>query len=151
MKPQLQKYLYNDGSGQYGDCHRTCIAMILNMDRDDVPHFMADVPYGCVPGDERSKAAEQLENDWLAARNLATVNWGYDGATTTLEQVIEVVCRLARSPVILGCQSQNRCDHSVVLWEGEIYNPNGGEIAGPMKDGFWWITAIAVGPNWGQL
>jgi len=146
MKPQMQKYLFNDGSGVVGDCHRTCLAMILNMDRDDVPHFMQDVPYNSTAEDPESQAAAQAERDWLAQRGLTTASWAFAGVT--LEDVVQVVSSQTNAAVILGCMSQNRTNHSVVLYQGEIHNPNGGEIIGPMKDGFWWITAISVGPNW---
>jgi hypothetical protein len=146
VTPQKQKYLFNDGSGQFGDCHRTCIAMLLNMPRDEVPHFMQSVPYGTPPGDPLQAAAAKAEAEWLAERGLAAVSWGYTG-DTPLEDVIAVTVKQTRAPLILGCTSQNDCNHSVVLYDGQIYNPNGGEIKGPMQDGYWWLTAISVGPN----
>lgn len=147
MKPQMQKYLFGNPEQVVGDCHRTCIAMLLNMDRDDVPHFMEGVPYNATADDPRSKAAERAEAAWLAQRGLAAVTWGYTG-DTNLGDVLEVVSKQCHAPVILGCQSENGCNHSVVIWQGEIYNPNGGTIAGPMLDGFWYVTALAAGPNW---
>lgn len=41
MKPQTQATPMRTGpNGESGDCFRTCVAMILDMDRDDVPNFM---------------------------------------------------------------------------------------------------------------
>ena len=41
MIPQTQAYLNRDNDdGHSGDCWRTCIASILEIDRDDVPNFV---------------------------------------------------------------------------------------------------------------
>lgn len=144
VRPQLQQYTAFGGE-RLGDCHRTCIAMILDLDRDEVPHFMADVPYDAGPESPECIAAEQAERDWMAQRGLVPIHWGYDGDTPLLE-VLAVLGRLVRgSAVILGCTSGNGVNHSVVVHEGCIYNPAGGNatIAGPMRDGFWIVTAYA--------
>lgn len=143
MRPQLQQHSGVDGS--FGDCHRTCIAMILDMDRDEVPHFMDGVPPDAPADSPEALAAEQAEREWMAARGLAPIHWGYTGDTPLLE-VLAVLGRLVRgSAVILGCTSGNGVNHSVVVYEGAIYNPAGGNgtIAGPMRDGFWVVTAYA--------
>lgn len=144
MRPQLQQYAAHGGA-QLGDCHRTCIAMILDLDRDEVPHFMANVPHEADAESPECKAAEEAEREWMAARGLAPIHWGYTGDTPLLE-VLAVLGRLVRgTAVILGCTSGNGVNHSVVVYEGAIYNPAGGNatIAGPMRDGFWIVTAYA--------
>ena len=40
IKKQRQIYL-NHGDGENGDCYRTSLACLLNMDLSDVPHFYA--------------------------------------------------------------------------------------------------------------
>lgn len=143
MRPQLQKHLFNDGSGVVGDCHRTCIAMILDLDRDEVPHFMEDVPYNLADGAPECAAAEQAEREWLRSRGLVPVYWGYDG-DTPLTTVLEVLTNTVRDcAVILGCTSGNGVNHSVVFYNGGLYNPNDGTIAGPMRNGYWYVTAYA--------
>jgi hypothetical protein len=52
------------------------------------------------------------------------------------------------SPLILGCTSSNGTNHSVVIHDGRVHNPNNGGITGPMRDGNWWLTIYAVGPEW---
>lgn len=150
MKPQLQKHRFNDGSGVVGDCHRTCIAMMLNMDRDDVPHFMADVPYHTDAQHPLQVAAAQAEQAWLAQFGLTALSLPYSGEAP-LEQLLDQIRMTGNgAPVLLGCTSGNGVNHSVVVWEGQIYNPNGdgGIIAGPMADGYWWLTIYSVGPNY---
>lgn len=141
MRPQLQKYLFNDGSGQYGDCHRTCIAMIFDLDRDDVPHFMEDVPPGQSAECPESVAAEAAERQWVLDRfGVTPVSIGYTGDTPLDGLLTTLGHCLKGAAAILGCRSGNG-NHSVVVYQGEIYNPHGeGVITGPMTDGFWWVT-----------
>jgi len=39
MRPQKQKFAHKPDEGVFGDCFRTALAAILDLDRDDVPHF----------------------------------------------------------------------------------------------------------------
>lgn len=119
--------------------------MIFDLDRDEVPHFMHGVPNTADAEAPEAKAAEQAERDWLASRGLVPVHWGYDGSTA-LEEILTALKGTVRgSAVILGCTSGGGFNHSVVVYEGRIYNPAGGNatIAGPMRDGFWVVTAYA--------
>lgn len=144
MKPQLQRY--QSGFGNYGDCHRTCVAMILNMDRDDVPHFMEDLRPGLPATDPASIACEQREAEWLAERGLATTSIPFL-PETTLDTILWQLRHTARGAVLLGCGT-DAGDHSVVIYEGEIHNPHPNlPITGPMLDGHWWLTFYIVGPN----
>ena len=145
MRPQVQKHLF--GNGAPGDCHRTCVAMILNMDRDDVPHFMANCHPAMAWDDPAFAAAEDAEEAWLAQHGLTTVSIPFPGSMDPAI-VIGQLGRTARSPVVLGCTSANGCDHSVVVFKGQLHDPSGAGVAGPMRDGAWWVTIYAVGPNW---
>lgn len=147
MRPQRQKYRGGPDCEQFGDCHRTCIAMILNMDRDDVPHFMADVSPNEPADSAASLGALNAEREWLAKRQLAPVSIPFTG-DIQLSDILAMLETQTTAPVILGCTSTNGTNHSVVVHEGQIYNPNFGEVAGPMQDGFWWLTIFSVGPNW---
>lgn len=142
MRPQLQAHSGGEG-GPYGDCHRTCIAMILDMDRDEVPHFMAEVPPNAPVDDPACVAAEEAERDWLSALGLTPVYVPYDGSAS-LDHILAILSRTARdAAVILGCTSSNGSNHSVVVYQGRIYNPNMGTVVGPMADGMWWVTVYA--------
>ncbi len=41
---QKQAFRHDPEHGVWGDCHRTCIANLLGLPRDDVPHTHEDVP-----------------------------------------------------------------------------------------------------------
>lgn len=129
--------------GQFGDCHRTCIAMILDMDRDQVPHFMEGLPGDLSSESPEYLAAEAAERAWLAERGLTPVYVAFDGSNTLehLMQVLGVTMRDAA--VVLGCSTIGGGNHSVVFYRGDLYNPNLNTIAGPMRDGMWWVTIYA--------
>lgn len=143
MKPQKQKFRHNEGNGEFGDCHRTCIAMVLDLDRDDVPHFMDGIPAGLAPDHPDSQAAEKAERDWLAMRGLTPVYVPYLGDMPLQQLLDQLKWCASNSAVILGCTSGNGFNHSVVVYKGEIYNPNNSGIDGPMNDGMWWVTIYA--------
>lgn len=143
MTPQKQKYRHAEDEGQFGDCHRTCIAMILDLPRDDVPHFMEGTSMDWPDGDPRWLACEDAERAWLATRGLQPVHCAYDGSMP-LSVVLAVLAHTVRNvPVILGCTSTNGGNHSVVYYNGSIFNPNDSGIKGPMRDGMWWVTTLA--------
>jgi hypothetical protein len=149
MRPQKQRYRYA-APGRTGDCHRTCIAMILNMDRDAVPHFMDGLPTDGSAADASYAAAELMELQWLARRGLTSVHIAVPGEAD-LATILEMnLVQMHGAPVVLGCTSSANLtqDHSVVIYRGAVYNPNSGGVGGPMRDGMWWLTIYSVGPNW---
>jgi hypothetical protein len=113
-----------------------------------VPHFMAGVDPATPADDPVWQGCEDAEVAWLRRRGLTVVNMAFSGETE-LDTLLEMTANLTHgSPVVLGCTSTNGCNHSVVIHEGRVHNPNDGAIAGPMQDGIWWLTIYAVGPNW---
>lgn len=148
MKPQKQLFRHRPADGIYGDCHRTAIAIVLDMDAADVPHFgergpdTAD-PEGWVRHRER----------WLNARGLMTVNILFSGEVP-LQEVLQTIkfCNPTSRPVfILGGRSRNGVNHSVVCRDGAIACDPGQDdpgIVGPCDDGFYWVTFFgALLPN----
>lgn len=147
MRPQLQFFRGEPDALPLGDCHRTCLAMILDLDRDEVPHFMEQVPLNAPADAPECIAAEQAERAWLAARGLTPVYVAYTGEAT-LDDLMQVLgATVKEAAVILGCTSSSGNNHSVVYYQGRIYNPNTNVVAGPMRDGMWWITIYARATN----
>lgn len=117
--------------------------MILDLNRDEVPHFAAHVTAEEAADSPASKAAEDAERAWLAERGLTPVYIPYDGRSTNLSEMLELLKHTARdAAVILGCNSHG-INHSVVVYRGLTFNPNTGSIDGPMNDGHWWVTIYA--------
>lgn len=142
MRPQKQKFKHDPANGVFGDCHRTAIAMILNLDRDLVPHFMD----GVMPGAATAHVDEAIAA-FLADYGLEEVSFPLMG-DLSLESVLKHIRVWCKAPVILGGESTTGVNHSVVVHRGEIHNPNDAPLIGPCSDGLWWVTAFAVGENW---
>lgn len=145
MKPQKQLFRHDPANGSYGDCHRTAIACVLDLDAADVPHFM-DGKHQC-PADDSHKAVEA----WLNARGLTHINVLYSGELS-LQQVLDTV-RFSNPNsgphvFILGGHSRNGLNHSVVCCDGQIVcDPalDDSGIVGPIDgNGHWHVTFFAT-------
>jgi hypothetical protein len=107
---------YNPEAGIYGDCYRTCIAILLGMDALDVPHFVQDsILAGHHNEGEHTRIAVLA---WLKSRGLTmTVN------TFAANQGYTTECiKLATGglPFLLTVQSPRYdCCHCVVAKVGE--------------------------------
>ena len=80
---QRQLVAHDPGEGRYGDCQRTCIAVILGLDAADVPHFVDD-PAATTDSD---LWWSKRQDRWLAERGLSYARFAYD-PSTSLDQVM---------------------------------------------------------------
>ncbi|WP_407155195.1 hypothetical protein [Bradyrhizobium sp. STM 3557] len=140
MKPQKQLNRHRPEQGIYGDCHRTAIACVLDMDAQDVPHYMDASAY-----DDGAEAAHDRVEAWLNARGIVTINMLFPGETPLKDVLCTVsACNPRSRPVfILGGQSRNGVNHSVVCCDGEIVcdpSQDDSSIVGPCDDGYYWLT-----------
>jgi hypothetical protein len=141
MRIQKQLNRHDPANGVYGDCHRTAIACVLDMDACDVPHFMDKKP----DNSEAPECHEAIEV-WLNARGLTQISVCYSGSID-LDLVLRTVMNSnPQSPglvFLLGGTSRNKCNHTVVCCDGEIIcdpSLDDAGIVGPMSDGNWWVT-----------
>lgn len=141
MKVQRQLIAHCPEEGRYGDCQRTCVAAILDMDAADVPHF-------CEPP-HRPKGEpgwwEERQNAWLAQFGLGTVTVAYSGEQS-LDDVLTWTSRQSPTvPMILCGTSSRGCNHVVVVLNGEIVcDPSGSGIVGPTAENTWEVQVIAA-------
>lgn len=118
-----QKYQRHTDASQpdLGDCFATCVAMVLDLDQDEVPNF-------CAAGDDWW---DQFQA-WLAERGLVAIQVRIHDASATCTVVPGV-------PVIVtGPSPRGPWEHSVVWFldeglaeQGFDPNPAGGFLAGP--------------------
>lgn len=149
MTPQLQRYRTRGEANAHnttGDCWRTCIAMVLDMDRDDVPHFCGSVPVG-TPVDHPLHIESSLtEKAWLAERGMVMVPMAFH-PDTTMDIIREHFAMHAPdAAVILLCSFGHGVNHVVVLYNGDVYDPLGQmDLASykPGVEGVWWVYVIA--------
>ena len=137
---QKQANRHDPENGIWGDCHRTAYAMLLGLPRDEVPHvFDKDA------SPEEGNAAMAA---FLRSRGLAEVALPFTGNSP---QDIINVSKLRFPPgfpLILGGTSRLGFEHSVVLCDGETYDPSQVDsgIVGPCKDGFYWLSFVVPLP-----
>lgn len=140
MKAQKQLNRHRPEEGIYGDCHRTAIAIILDMDAKDVPHFMDGTP-----GKGDAEEAHDRIEAWLNARGICTIHVLFPGdmRLNDLLYTVEACNPRSRPVFILGGTSRTGVNHSVVCCDGEIAcdpSQNDSGIIGPCDDGFYWVT-----------
>lgn len=139
MRAQRQLITHKPSAGLWGDCQRTCVAAILDLDAADVPHF-CDAPHGAVGTPDHWQARQDA---WLAERGLSTMSVAYAGSCE-LEQVLEWTSRQSPTvPMILAGRSPLG-NHVVVVLNGEIVcDPSGNGIVGPTSDNTWEVSCLA--------
>ena len=143
MIEQKQAFLHKPAERIIGDCFRTCIACILNMERDQVPHVYAEVFNYDDPKTTVAPQAHAALNKWLA-------NYGMRFVEIPVECPDYETLRTYTSHyfsdlhIVLGCSSRNG-GHSVVIqgkdyiWDPSIDNSG---CVGPMEDGYYWIGLL---------
>lgn len=125
--------------GIIGDCMRACVASILELEPEDVPHF---VQLASANADE----AFRLQNEWLAARKLSTFVVCYPGEIS-LDDLLAIQGGNGSAYYILN-GSTGEGDHAVVCRGGAIvHDPAWYRVpfVGPSVDsGMWIIYVLAV-------
>lgn len=135
MKFHKQKFLHRPEEGTYGDCDRTAMACLLDLEVDDVPHW--GVHYG------DNIAFNKMKDDWLATQGLYEQHIAFDCSFDELKNNLNSVFRNVY--VLLTGTSANGTTHVVITLNGEIiHDPaidNSG-IVGPCDDGLWQISIL---------
>ena len=147
MKRLKQSIKHDPDNGKWGDCYRTCIAMVMNLDPATVPHFY-DPNADC-----RGLAGAR---DWLSGWGYGIIQIAYPPDmtwTAILEQTADTApgCPLISSG--MGPRGNNHC---VVVIDGKVFcDPFSGEadqnpFTGPAehdRESYWWLESIVVLPS----
>ena len=143
MKKQIQLFRHRPEEGMIGDCHRTAIAMLLDMNAKDVPNFSA-VGFSLDNPNGNHKEFSEAVEKWLNEN-------GYTQFSVAFSEKLEVVFTYMKAInpgvyYMLGGQSGNGVNHTVVCLDDEIVaDPSIDEsgIVGPCEpDGLYWITVL---------
>jgi hypothetical protein len=132
----MQEYKHDPENGIYGDCARTCLAALLEVPNDNVPHFLWDNPSG--------EVFNRRLDIWMAQQALSRF-------IVTFPREVELEALLAymkhMNPGVYVClvgQSKLGCNHIVITLDGEIVmDPSGNGIVGPCDDGFWYVETYS--------
>ena len=130
-----QSNRHDPESGVYGDCHRTAYAMVLGVHPHIVPHVM--------DGGASAEDANRAMSGWLAGLGLTEIT--FPATAPSIEILLSCWKEWSGGmPFVLGGQSKNKCNHSVAVQNGKVFDPalDDSGIIGPCDDGFYWITFI---------
>ena len=157
IKPQPQLYRHDPENGSVGDCFKTCVAMLLGVDADQVPHFAKDaIDAGGDPGQ-----AVQMLRDWLEPQGLGLGQFLYPPETTFSEIIASLSHHSPGIPfMVLGKSPRGDWGHVVVVQDGKVADPALGTwrddppeeiLTGPAEgeDGekWWWVECIVRLPS----
>ena len=133
MQFQKQLFRHRPDDGLYGDCFRTAIACVLDLQPDEVPHFA----HGLGPKSEEMWDRAQA---WLRERDLWLIAIVYPGELD-LGEVLMTIKNTNPGLLYLLCgKSANGVNHSVVCFEDEIiHDPSQDDsgIVAPTGEGYW--------------
>ncbi|MDW3181758.1 hypothetical protein [Roseobacter sp.] len=148
MVRQKQRIRHNPARGKFGDCYRTCVAMVMGLDPEDVPHF-------CDGNPEDVSGLSSLR-DWLQPQGFGVFQNIYT-ADTSFDQLMHSLSALSPGvPVIVTGLGAREVNHCVVAIDGEVFcDPSSGKASkepflGPaVSDGeeWWWIEVICRLPG----
>lgn len=137
MTPHLQRIRHNPTGGTYGDCYRTAIACLLDVDPEEVPHANgADY----APGQQDAELRA-----WLAPQKLNLVSFAYAEPDLSTLLGSMALCCGPDCNFILSGESTRGVDHSLIAnASGVVHDvhPDQGGLIGPCGDGLWWFTFI---------
>lgn len=127
-----QLFRHEPHKGQWGDCTRTCIACLLGLAPEDVPHEHREM-----------SGAEQraLYDDFIARKGVGRI-WIAFQASSVAEAVDWATQWSNGLHFLLSGESPRGTNHVVIGHGGQIVHdphPDGGDIIGPMDNGFYYV------------
>ena len=136
MKRYKQQIKHDPLDGQYGDCARTVIACLLEIEPSEVPHFF-DGP------DEQADEQWQVYRSWLHKQGIRRLLWIFSGEHA-LEDVLE--CMFSTNPdvwYVLQGRSAIGANHNVICRNNRIVHDPATDsdhsIVGPSREDNWCV------------
>ncbi len=138
MTPVVCRVKHSPDEGMYGDCVRACVASIMDMDAEQVPHFHHDNPGGVV--------ANARMREWLAGQGYQPFTMHFD-PSMSLASILETngVLNPDTYYMLFG-GVEGGGDHVIVCRGGKIvHDPSwyNSAMVRPASYGYWSITVIA--------
>jgi hypothetical protein len=137
-----QRFMHDERAGVFGDCSRTCQAMVLGWWPDDIPNW----------SDKRLFSLTQWQaqqREWFLRRGVAMFVVAFEMAQ--LSDVLRHISLVSTGPVTLGGKSpRGEFNHEVVVLDGRLIDPHPSDagLAGPcLDDGLWWVTILSARPS----
>lgn len=129
MRFNFQTILHNPEEGHYGDCWRTCIACLLDLKPDEVPHFAL-----------QGKNYFESTQSWLHERGMALYEYAY--RDDFLMQGIKGCFHILSGP---SPRDPVNVRHSVIGLDGQVVwdpHPTQAGLHDANDKSSWYITLI---------
>lgn len=132
MRFQKQAFKHDPANGVFGDCQRTVLACMLDLDRDSVPNF--GIHMGNVP------AWHKMLDGWLESKGYVLVETPFQG--DSVEAVLYSQSNRPNLHYLFSGSSANGTNHVVIargdkiVWDTAIDNSG---IVGPDDQGYYWV------------
>lgn len=152
MIRRKQLITHDPENGKWGDCYRTCVSIILDIEPQHIPHF-CDGPNGF--GEDGSGIKGLRE--WLRPMGMGVWQNIYT-ADTSLEDILRTSEHLSNGvPYILTGKGGRGVNHCVVVIDGKVFcdpfdgTDNSNPFLGPAEtpetdERYWWVEVIAKLP-----
>lgn len=135
MTPHKQRFLHRPEQGQHGDCSRTVLACLLDLEPEEVPHWHEDLT-----GAEQ----DRRHREWLAERGLTLLHFAWHGVDRDWVDGAMRHWNPGHHYLLCG-QSPRGTYHVVICCDGEMVHdphPEGGGVIGPDSEGWWRVEFI---------
>lgn len=136
MKPVNCTVKDDPANGSYGDCVRACVASILEMESEQVPHFFHD---------EDGERANMEMQKWLAEHGMIAAFIGFPGNLSFEQLAAHMTGTYMNRDYMLWCQCGSG-DHALVARnDAIIHNPAWYKqaVTGPHSSGYWIVVILA--------
>ena len=134
MTPHIQRIKHRPSEGQYGDCYRTAIACLLDMEPEEVPHF-----YG-----KDMKEQDILASEWLLSQGYNIFTISFSGELT-LDDLLYSVAFNNPNIYYLVTAASSVTNHVFIAFNDKIvHDPSGRNEtpSGPCDDNYYWIQVL---------
>jgi hypothetical protein len=141
MKYHKQTILHDPKNGSYGDCYRTALACILDLDPHEVPHFMHGL------SNDEGALFEARVDQWLQPLGYSKIVVAFAADLALPDLLSNLAINSPHNYFLLGGQTPrgNGVGHIVVGYHDKVIHdphPSNCGVNQPMPDGFYWITYI---------
>lgn len=152
MRFYKQRVMHDPDNGKTGDCFRTCIACMLDVDPSRVPNFMHLEYKG-----DTMVAVWRKVNKWLATRHgvqMVEIPFVIDPDTDFELQVLGIGRRFKDMKYLFSGLSPRGYQHCTIYQEGRLLHdpsPLSGGIVGPDEDSLVWagfFISHSIHENW---
>lgn len=135
---------------EIGNCMQTCIAGLLGKQIHEVPHFGEGFTFDL--GNPELRASEGVAFIERVKSYLKSINYRwfevlYDTPVENLQNILKMNEGI---PMIVSGQSKRGTNHSVIMYNGETYDPhpaNNGLI-GPLDNGYFAVAVLVKIPGY---